>query len=93
MRPRLRRAETAREQVRWLGHAPRDVRHIVVTRLDFDHVGGLEDFPDATVHVFAGECAVANRRAGAISPACRRRSARPAGGAYVGPLRRGGGAR
>ncbi len=67
MRPQLRRAETAREQVRWLGYAPRDVRHIVLTHLDFDHAGGLEDFPDATVHVFADEYAAANRREGAIA--------------------------
>ena len=25
----------------------RDVRHIVLTHLDFDHAGGLDDFPDA----------------------------------------------
>jgi glyoxylase-like metal-dependent hydrolase (beta-lactamase superfamily II) len=24
------------------------VRHIVLTHLDFDHAGGLEDFPEAT---------------------------------------------
>ena len=27
----------------------------VVTHLDFDHAGGLPDFPDAEVHVFATE--------------------------------------
>jgi glyoxylase-like metal-dependent hydrolase (beta-lactamase superfamily II) len=62
MRPQLRRAETAREQVRWLGFEPRDVRHIVLTHLDFDHAGGLEDFPHATVHVFGDEERAAGRR-------------------------------
>jgi glyoxylase-like metal-dependent hydrolase (beta-lactamase superfamily II) len=54
-RPKLRRSETAVEQVRGLGFAPEDVRHIVVTHLDVDHAGGLADFPGATVHVFRAE--------------------------------------
>jgi glyoxylase-like metal-dependent hydrolase (beta-lactamase superfamily II) len=36
-------------QVQRLGFDPRDVRHIVLTHLDFDHAGGLDDFPHATV--------------------------------------------
>ena len=36
---------TAVAQVRRLGYQPDDVRHIVLTHLDFDHAGGLEDFP------------------------------------------------
>ena len=48
-------AETAVEQVRGLGFDPADVRHIAVTHLDLDHAGGLPDFPDAEVHVFAPE--------------------------------------
>lgn len=39
-------------QIRRLGYAASDVCHIVLTELDFDHAGGLEDFPDARVHVF-----------------------------------------
>ncbi len=39
------------EQVRRRGFDPADVRHIVPTHLDFDHAGGLPDFPHATVHV------------------------------------------
>ncbi|MCP4809320.1 MAG: N-acyl homoserine lactonase family protein [Proteobacteria bacterium] len=28
-----------------------DVEHVVVTHLHYDHAGGLEDFPDATLHI------------------------------------------
>jgi glyoxylase-like metal-dependent hydrolase (beta-lactamase superfamily II) len=58
--PQLRREETAIAQVRALGFDPADVRHIVVTHLDFDHAGGIEDFPRATVHVTAREKEVAD---------------------------------
>ncbi|WRZ87641.1 MBL fold metallo-hydrolase [Streptomyces sp. NBC_01007] len=54
-RPALTTAETAVEQVKALGHDPRDVRHIVLTHLDRDHTGGLADFPDAQVHVYGPE--------------------------------------
>jgi glyoxylase-like metal-dependent hydrolase (beta-lactamase superfamily II) len=54
-RPQARDADTAIEQVRALGHAPEDVRHIVATHLDVDHAGGLPDFPDAKVHVIGRE--------------------------------------
>jgi glyoxylase-like metal-dependent hydrolase (beta-lactamase superfamily II) len=53
--PRPRLEETAAEQVKRLGYAVEDVRHIVLTHLDLDHAGGLVDFPHATVHVFAEE--------------------------------------
>jgi glyoxylase-like metal-dependent hydrolase (beta-lactamase superfamily II) len=43
------------DQVRALGFAPADVRHIVLTHLDFDHSGGALDFPEATVHVWRTE--------------------------------------
>ena len=52
---RLREEETAIRQVEALGFRASDVRHIVATHLDFDHAGGLEDFPAATVHVRARE--------------------------------------
>ena len=42
-------------QVRRLGYDLREVRHIVLTHLDFDHAGGLDDFPQATVHMMAIE--------------------------------------
>ena len=53
--PLLEPAETAIRQVEALGYDARDVRHIVCTHLDVDHAGGLSDFPDATVHVYAAE--------------------------------------
>jgi glyoxylase-like metal-dependent hydrolase (beta-lactamase superfamily II) len=57
---------TALEQVRRHGFSPRDVRHIVLTHLDFDHAGGLEDFPEARVHVLQAEADVAEDRHGMI---------------------------
>ena len=47
--------ETAYMQIKELGLNPQDVRHILVTHLDIDHAGGLSDFPDAKVHIFAPE--------------------------------------
>ncbi len=54
-RVQLRESDTALRQVEDLGFTAADVRHIVLTHLDFDHAGGIEDFPDATVHVFGAE--------------------------------------
>ncbi len=53
--PELNREQTAVGQIEALGFSPADVKQIVVTHLDFDHAGGLPDFPDAEVHVFATE--------------------------------------
>src|SRR5690606_22763917 len=61
--PALSHAETAVEQVKALGFAPEDVKHIVVTHLDLDHAGGLGDFPHAKVHLHAREHAAAMARA------------------------------
>ncbi len=52
---RLHETETAIRQIEALGYRAHDVRHIVVTHLDFDHAGGLEDFPNAVVHVMQRE--------------------------------------
>jgi glyoxylase-like metal-dependent hydrolase (beta-lactamase superfamily II) len=52
---RLHERETAIRQVEALGYRASDVRHIVATHLDFDHAGGLEDFPHATIHVMQRE--------------------------------------
>lgn len=49
-------------QIRELGFDPADVRHIVMTHLDLDHVGGLVDFPHAKVHIHAAELAAAMKR-------------------------------
>ncbi|ADD43342.1 MBL fold metallo-hydrolase [Stackebrandtia nassauensis] len=61
IRPAFDEAETAIRQVERLGHRPSDVRDIVVTHFDADHVGGLSDFPWARVHVTADEAAGALR--------------------------------
>ncbi len=70
--PQLRSEETAYEQVRGLGFDPADVRHILVTHLDFDHAGGLEDFPNSTVHLLAREKEVADARRGGAFVGTRR---------------------
>jgi glyoxylase-like metal-dependent hydrolase (beta-lactamase superfamily II) len=62
LRPRFLRAESAVAQAQALGFRPDDVRHIVVTHLDVDHAGGLQDFPRARVHVHAPELAEAKRQ-------------------------------
>jgi glyoxylase-like metal-dependent hydrolase (beta-lactamase superfamily II) len=50
-------------QVEALGFRREDVRHLVLTHLDFDHAGGLPDFPEAKVHVHATEKAAVLARA------------------------------
>jgi glyoxylase-like metal-dependent hydrolase (beta-lactamase superfamily II) len=72
-RIRLEHRYTALAEVTDRGFSPRDVRHIVLTHLDFDHAGGLEDFPEATVHVLQPEAEAAEQRDGFI----RRRRYRP----------------
>jgi glyoxylase-like metal-dependent hydrolase (beta-lactamase superfamily II) len=47
--------ETAIRQVEKLGYAASDVRHIFITHMHLDHAGGLPDFPEATVHIYAPE--------------------------------------
>lgn len=61
---RLEHRYTALAQIRALGFRPDDVRHIVLTHLDFDHAGGLEDFPGARVHVMRSEMDAAANAAG-----------------------------
>jgi glyoxylase-like metal-dependent hydrolase (beta-lactamase superfamily II) len=51
----LNEAETALRQIERLGFRHTDVRHIVLTHLDFDHAGGIDDFPDAKVHLLDAE--------------------------------------
>lgn len=52
--PNFREELTAVRQIEALGFSARDVRHIV-THLDFDHAGGLDDFPDASIHLMRAE--------------------------------------
>jgi glyoxylase-like metal-dependent hydrolase (beta-lactamase superfamily II) len=54
-RPQLHEGLTAVRQIERLGFKASDVRHIVLTHLDFDHAGGLDDFPMARVHVMNAE--------------------------------------
>lgn len=54
-RPVLNEEATAFRQVQRLGFKPEDVRDIVLTHLDFDHAGGLSDFPHARVHLLDDE--------------------------------------
>lgn len=53
--PDFREEMTALRQIERLGFAAGDVRHIVLTHLDFDHAGGLDDFPHARVHLLRQE--------------------------------------
>ena len=75
MQPRPKLEATALAQLEALGFAAADVRHIVTTHLDLDHAGGLPDFPEAEVHVFAPELKAA------LNPSLRERS-RYIGGAH-----------
>ncbi len=69
-RPTLDRGQTALAHVERLGFRREDVRHVVPTHLDLDHVGGVSDFPEASVHVFGPELRAATERA---TPKERRR--------------------
>ncbi|PBC55642.1 MBL fold metallo-hydrolase [Rhodococcus sp. ACPA1] len=55
MGARFRESETAVRRLEKLGLNPADVTHIVATHLDFDHIGGVADFPNATLHTTAAE--------------------------------------
>ena len=59
---------TAVRQVEALGFEATDVRDIILTHLDLDHVGGIADFPAARIHVTAIE------HAAATAPTLRERS-------------------
>lgn len=78
-RIQLHPRNTALYQLEQLGLSARDVRHVVMTHLDFDHAGGLADFPEATVHVMLPEMDAARTLRGFIA----RRRYRPAQWAHV----------
>ncbi|MBI1321900.1 MBL fold metallo-hydrolase [bacterium] len=48
---RFREHDTAVKRTESLGLNPADVKHIILTHCDPDHVGGLADFPNAEVHL------------------------------------------
>jgi glyoxylase-like metal-dependent hydrolase (beta-lactamase superfamily II) len=54
-RPQLNEEMTAIRQIERLGFKASDVRDILLTHLDFDHAGGLDDFPEARVHLLDSE--------------------------------------
>jgi glyoxylase-like metal-dependent hydrolase (beta-lactamase superfamily II) len=43
--------QTAARQIERLGLNPEKVTDCIISHLDPDHIGGLADFPDATVHI------------------------------------------
>jgi len=53
---------TALSQILALGYQASDVRHIVLTHLDFDHAGGLTDFPQAQIHLMQREIDTSRQR-------------------------------
>jgi glyoxylase-like metal-dependent hydrolase (beta-lactamase superfamily II) len=53
--PDFREERTAVRQIERLGFDPVDVTDIILTHLDFDHAGGLDDFPHAAVHMLKAE--------------------------------------
>ncbi|EOL8936764.1 MBL fold metallo-hydrolase [Cronobacter dublinensis] len=57
-----RESLTALHHIKSLGFKPEDVRHIVLTHLDFDHAGGISDFPQAQVHLMQRELTAADGR-------------------------------
>jgi glyoxylase-like metal-dependent hydrolase (beta-lactamase superfamily II) len=63
VRPIFDPNEAAINRIRHLGYDPHEVRHIVITHFDADHVGGLADFPWAQVHLTGAEAFAAQHPA------------------------------
>jgi glyoxylase-like metal-dependent hydrolase (beta-lactamase superfamily II) len=62
LKPDFRAEMTARRQIERLGFHASDVRHVMLSHLDFDHAGGLDDFANATVHMLQVEREYAARQ-------------------------------
>jgi glyoxylase-like metal-dependent hydrolase (beta-lactamase superfamily II) len=67
LNPMLLEQETAIAQIKNLGFSPTDVRHILLTHLDLDHAGGIDDFNKASVHVMEAESLAAQNPVGRIA--------------------------
>jgi glyoxylase-like metal-dependent hydrolase (beta-lactamase superfamily II) len=50
-RPDLDPSQTALQRIHALGLRSQDVRDVLLTHMDPDHIGGLADFPQARVHL------------------------------------------
>jgi glyoxylase-like metal-dependent hydrolase (beta-lactamase superfamily II) len=61
LQPVLKNKVSAFDAIQNLGFKPQDVRHIVLSHLDFDHAGGLLDFPWAKVHLHGSEHKIAKK--------------------------------
>lgn len=48
---RFEENQTAIRQIEKLGFEPANVKDCIISHLDNDHIGGVADFPNATVHV------------------------------------------
>lgn len=55
MKPHFNIKEAAVSQIKKLGYDPNDLKHIILTHLDYSQAGALWDFPNAKVHVFGPE--------------------------------------
>jgi glyoxylase-like metal-dependent hydrolase (beta-lactamase superfamily II) len=54
-KPVFEASEAPANQLERMGFRREDVRHVVLTHLDSDHVGGAFDLPNATIHVTSAE--------------------------------------
>lgn len=67
--PRVRPQESAAARLRAAGVDPASVTHVVLTHLHPDHVGGLADFPGATLVMTEGTAALGASALAGTAPA------------------------